>query len=380
MRNSNPNLYTVGGTVQAKGGLYIEREADQKLLALCQAGTFAYVLTARQLGKSSLMVATANKLTKAGTSWAIVDLSRLGTQYNNIEWYLGILDIIDDDLELMTDIEEWWQKRAHLSPTQRFVSFFQEVVIKEITTPVVIFLDEIDSTLRLPFTDDFFAAIRALYNARAHIKALHRLTFVLIGVTIPSDLINDPKRTPFNIGQRVDLIDFDAKEAKPLAEGFALPPNEAEELLARVLAWTSGHPYLTQRLCLAVAQEEKNWSDTAMRRLVESLFLGEQSEEDSNLQFVRDMLTKRLPEELSVEELLSTYRDIRLGPRAVRDEVQSRVKSHLKLSGIVVREKGNVLRVRNRIYEHVFDGEWIKKQWPLNWWDSLLFRMKHSGR
>ena len=53
---AKPGLYTVGGTVQAGGGIYISRQADQELLQLCRERVFAYVLTPRQMGKSSLMV------------------------------------------------------------------------------------------------------------------------------------------------------------------------------------------------------------------------------------------------------------------------------------------------------------------------------------
>ena len=66
----------------------------------------------------------------------------------------------------------------------------------------MIFVDEIDTTLRLDFTDDFFAAIRFLYQHRAADPALERLSFVLIGVATPGDLIKDAARTPFNIGHR----------------------------------------------------------------------------------------------------------------------------------------------------------------------------------
>ena len=36
-------IYTIGGTVQASSGRYIARRADDELLALCQAGAFAYI-------------------------------------------------------------------------------------------------------------------------------------------------------------------------------------------------------------------------------------------------------------------------------------------------------------------------------------------------
>lgn len=55
----NRSIYTTGGTVQAGGGIYLSRQADDELLRLCREGQFAYVLTSRQMGKSSLMVQTA---------------------------------------------------------------------------------------------------------------------------------------------------------------------------------------------------------------------------------------------------------------------------------------------------------------------------------
>ena len=61
----------------------------------------------------------------------------------------------------------------------------------------MLFFDEIDSTLSIPFADDFFAALRAIYNARSTTVDFKRLSFVLIGVATPSDLIADSKRTPF---------------------------------------------------------------------------------------------------------------------------------------------------------------------------------------
>jgi hypothetical protein len=74
------------------------------------------------------------------------------------------------------------------------------------------------------------------------------------------------------------------------------------------------------------------------------------------------MLTKHAPD---VEGALTTYGEIRAGKPA-RDEERSPVKSHLKLSGVVRRE-GAELRTRNRIYETVFDEQWVKDHLPVNW-------------
>ena len=360
---TNRIIYTVGGTVQAGGGVYIPRRADDELLALCQAGKFGYVLTSRQMGKSSLMVRTAESLAEMGVRSVIVDLTQLGVQLSAEEWYLGLLTAIEDALEMKTDVVAWWRTQNHLGVTRRLTLFFEEVLLAEVSGRVVIFIDEIDSTLSLPFTDDFYAAIRYFYNARAFKPEFHRLSFVLVGVATPGDLIADPQRTPFNVGQRVDLTDFTFKEALPLADGLGLPPEEARQVLGWILKWTGGHPYLTQRTCRAVVDARRpRWTEADIDRLVADTFFGEMSEQDNNLQFVRDMLTKRAP---NLRAVLSTYRDIRLERRPVPDEEQSIVKSHLKLSGVVRRKKGNLV-VRNRIYAHVFDRRWIESHLPVD--------------
>ena len=95
---AEPSLYTVGGTVQAERRPVYPREADDELLAACRAGTFAYILTSRQMGKSSLMVRTAEQLAQEGIISVIIDLTQLGIQLTAEEWYLGLLTTIEDSL------------------------------------------------------------------------------------------------------------------------------------------------------------------------------------------------------------------------------------------------------------------------------------------
>lgn len=359
---NDASIFAVGGAVQASNGIYLSRAADEELLALCRAGDFGYVLTPRQLGKTSLMVRTARRLGEEGVRSAIIDLTEIGVEVKAEEWFLGLLVKMEDELLLKTSALRWWAERGHQAPTQRLTAFFKEVLLKEVEGRVVVFVDEIDTTLGLSFTDDFYAAIRSLYNARAHTPEFRRLSFVLIGVATPGDLIRDPQRTPFNIGQRVDLTDFTYEEALPLAAGFQLGEAEAQRVLGWVLRWTGGHPYLTQRLCRTIAEESRTgWTEEDVARVVSATFFGEMSEKDNNIQFVRDMLTKRAPDHIGV---LTTFREVLRRP--VIDEEQSVIKSHLKLSG-VVRRDGRLLLVRNPIYRTVFDKKWVSAHLPVNW-------------
>jgi hypothetical protein len=105
-----------------------------------------------------------------------------------------------------------------------------------------------------------------------------------------------------------------------------------------------------------------------VERLVQGVFLGEQSEEDNNLQFVRDMLTLRAPGD-DVLAVLRVYRQV-WQEGEVADEELSLVKNHLKLAGVVKRQ-GRDLVVRNRVYKRVFDGDWLRKHWLETWWQRL---------
>src|SRR6185369_17733386 len=88
-------------------------------------------------------------------------------------------------------------------------------------------------------------------------EEMRRLTFCLIGVAMPSDLIRDTRTTPFNIGTRIELNDFTQVEALPLADGLPWGGAQNRALLKRVLYWTAGHPYLTQRICQAAADSDR---------------------------------------------------------------------------------------------------------------------------
>lgn len=352
-------IYTVGGTVQAGGGIYIKRKADDELLDLCRQSEFAFILSSRQVGKSSLIVRTAQQLESENIRSVTIDLSAIGVKVSPNEWYMGILNEIYSTLELKTDVFTWWTDHAKLGPAQRLTNFFKDVLLKEVKEQIVLFFDEIDSTLSIPFSDDFYVAIRAVYNARATVPDFKRLSFVLVGVATPSDLISDNKRTPFNIGRRVEINDFDLTEAFPLVGNFGI---QAAQILTWVFQYTSGHPYLTQRLCAHLAKSKEALDEQVVAHAVERLFTGEQGRQDNNLQFVRDMLSARSPD---VKRVLKTYQIIRSG-RKVADDERSVAKAHLKLSGLVRSEKG-ILKVRNEIYNTVFNPQWILENSPRDW-------------
>ena len=358
-RSSATDFFVAGGTLPASAPSYVTRPADEQLLNAALAGEFCYVLTTRQMGKSSLMVRTADRLKEQGIHTAIVDLTSIGRSEDT--WYLDFLSVLADKLALTPDVEDWWRAHAALSAVLRFRSFLRDVVLAEIEGPIVIFVDEIDSTLGLPFADDFFAAVRATYNERADDAQFKRLTFIFLGVAAPADLIKDRTRTPFNIGQGILLRDFDRTDAATLQHGLdAAYPGQGQAILDRLYHWTNGHPYLTQRLCREVVDQKRAqpWTPAEVVQVVHDLFLSNQANREQNLQFAQDRVLKS-PHR---RELLKLYGKVRAGQPVANDE-QSVLQNQLKLAGLIT-IAGSQLRVHNEIYRVVFDAKWITANTP----------------
>jgi hypothetical protein len=347
--------FTVGGAVQASGGVYIERKADRDLIELCCAGTFAYILAPRQIGKSSLMLHTVRRLKQRGVACVTIILTSRDVTAD--QWYRSLLLRIADQLHLRTDPQRWWAQHDDLSFSQRFKLFLQEVLPAETTQRVVIFVDEIELTLGLAFADDFFGALRSLYDERASLPALERISFVLIGAASPGELIKQPSRAPFNVGRAVMMTDFTFEEAQQLAQGFSVPLEDSKRVLGHILDWTGGHPYLTQYLCSALLDHTESWDRAGIARLVRHTLFGASETYNSNLQEVQRTLTKRSEDPYAT---LTTYRTI-LRRGHVPNSAQSPAQAALKLSGIV-ESRNDRLEVRNQIYRQVFDESWVQEQ------------------
>src|SRR5438270_2679913 len=110
MSATESNFYITGGTLRHDAACYVERKADRDLLDGLRRGQFCYVLTSRQMGKSSLMVRTAMRLRQERITCVVLDLTSIGQNLTQEQWYDGLLSRIATQLDLEDALDDFWME------------------------------------------------------------------------------------------------------------------------------------------------------------------------------------------------------------------------------------------------------------------------------
>lgn len=241
----------VGGAVPLDSKFYVVRPTDDAFLeAIAQQDSIVLVKGARQMGKTSLLARGLQQARQAGSRVVLTDFQTLGAAaLGSLDaLLLTLAESIADQLDLDTDPREAWNPAR--APNTNMERFLRREALGTVEQTVVWGLDEVDRLFppACTFGSEVFGLFRSWHNRRAldPIGPWSRLTLAIAYATEAHLFITDLNQSPFNVGTRLTLEDFDLAQTSDLNSrcGHPLPPGEAE---MRFFHLVGGQPYLVRR-------------------------------------------------------------------------------------------------------------------------------------
>ncbi|MBL7934241.1 MAG: AAA-like domain-containing protein [Bacteroidia bacterium] len=330
--------------------LYVQRDADRQITSIINdMGRPGYVLVSRQMGKTNLLLNAKRRLESVDNIFVYVDLSN---PFDNPRTCFE--NIIDIAIETHEDCfkqvaEKIYSKRKELidGPAHKQHTSELRMLLNEVSGKIVIILDEIDALTKTPYSDQIFAQIRSIYFSRVNYPELEKLTYILSGVVEPTEIIKDPKISPFNIGQKIFLNDFSKEEFNKFIENAQI--NLSQDVLDRIFYWTSGNPRITWDLCSQIEKEleSSELSSSTVDKIVKDLYL--KSFDKPPIDNIREIVKND-------KELRDAI--IEIGYNKGK-EVSDKVKNKLYLAGIINYGDDDI-HIKNQIIKQSLNSDWIR--------------------
>jgi hypothetical protein len=255
------------GAVKRGDPFYIERASDTQLrrALLNPNGKTITIRAGRQTGKTSLLMRAVQQLKESGNTCIFVDLQAADdTTLASGESFLRYLALhIVKALRLdVREIESFWRQDM-FSVQDRMNDLLNDYVLPEASTRIALCIDEADRLLRRSYADNVFGLLRSWHNRRDLEADWEKLDLLLVISTEPSLLIKDTTQSPFNVGTRLRLADFDARQVAELNDRYRAPLAETQ--LPELLDFLGGHPYLTRRALHTLVTGTASWDQLIAR-------------------------------------------------------------------------------------------------------------------
>jgi hypothetical protein len=241
-------LEPVGGAVPPDSPFYVQRSCDWEFLqALQQQESILLIKGARQIGKTSLQAQGVKKARELGWRCGLTDFQKLNSSQIAAEeiFYKLLAAALARQLKFPYDFQNEW---TDLFGANLNMENFLRELLDAAEEPLVWFLDEVDKLFAAPFASDFFGLVRSWHNSRSTEPdgPWHKLTVVIAYATEAHLFIQDLNQSPFNVGRRLELEDFNRQQVVDLNGRYGSPLRTYQEVEA-LQELIGGHPYLTRQ-------------------------------------------------------------------------------------------------------------------------------------
>jgi hypothetical protein len=242
-------LEPIGGAVPLHSDFYMQREVDREFKeALMRYDSIVLVKGPRQIGKTSLLARGLQLGRERGAKVALTDFQKFNACHlENVQsFYLSLAESLADQLDIDVLPADVWDDRR--GPNVNFERYIRREILDKIHAPLIWGLDEVDRLFTCEFGSEVFGLFRSWHNERAldPESPWAGLTLCIAYATEAHLFISDMNQSPFNVGTRLRLDDFDQTHVEELNERYGRPLSGSQEThdFQELLG---GHPYLVRR-------------------------------------------------------------------------------------------------------------------------------------
>lgn len=330
-------LTAPGGAVRLSDKLYIERQEDHDLREeMVQWGSTITIRAPRQTGKTSLLMRGLQHARSCGAEVVFIDGQSLGLdEESEFDPFLrSLAETLCDELGVdLSRVDEVWNGR--LGSQKKLTNLIEDHILPQFDTPIILAFDEADALLTTNFSQHFFGLLRSWHNRRAMTPEWEKFNIALVISTEPYLLIEDINQSPFNVGLKLDLADFDHNQFSQLNIQHGSPLNDLT--INQAYSLLNGQPYLTRKLLYLLTAKEQSWTQISEQALLDNGPFGD------HLRRLKWSLRTQPKLQHALLEIIRT-----------RKSSDEDVLFRLQKAGLVT-QNGDVVSCRCGLYEQYFE-------------------------
>lgn len=332
--------------------LYVTRSADRQVRRIIDdMGRPGYVLVARQMGKTNLLLNAKRELEGSEDCFLYLDVSNIFPDITG--FFRNIIDTaIDAYPEHLAQAAQKIRERrkTNMLPHKEHELELRDI-LRSINGKMIVCLDEIDALTKTDYSDNVFSFLRSIYfSGRINFPEFSRLTYILSGVAEPKSLIKNRDVSPFNIGEKILLDNFSTVEFENFIDkaGLSFPVEVTE----RIYYWMNGNPRMTWDICSKLEDAQSDGTQIRVEvvdKIIRELYL-------TNFD---------VPPVDHLRTLAEDDKDVRQALMSIHygkaSSISDSVKAKLYLHGFVsISGADQTVKIKNLVIEESLSESWLQ--------------------
>ena len=233
------------GSVPLNSPFYIEHfpVERQAYAEITKPGALVRIKAPKEMGKTSLLLRMLEHANQMGYRTVSLNLEQIDQDFLSdpnrfLRWLCANISL---QLQLEPKLDDYWDE--DIGSKVSCTLYFQSYLLKQIDTPVVLALDEVNQIFEHPqVAKEFLPLLRSWYEEAKRSSIWQKLRLIVVHSTdiyVPLQL----HQSPFNVGLPVQLNSFSLEQVQKLAHCYGLDWTDGQEA-KQLMDMVEGHPAL----------------------------------------------------------------------------------------------------------------------------------------